>query len=51
MQNGTPTHTYSVLRGGKCENIAIVEVQAPGVVKAIVTMIGKLFHLLSLNIC
>lgn len=49
VQDATPTQTYSVLRGDKCENLAIVELKAPGVVKAMLPLIGK-FHFLYFDI-
>lgn len=42
MQDGIPDQTYSVLRGKKCEAIAVVELKSIGVVKGMLSVIGKL---------
>lgn len=41
IQEGIPDQIFSVLRGDKCHNLAVVELKSARVVKGMLSVIGK----------
>lgn len=41
IQEGIRDQIFSVLRGDKCHNLAVVELKSAGVVKGMLSVIGK----------